>query len=336
MKTHDIKIELDKESFNAGDKVTGKVDIITNDQSWSEYGKVLVALYDKLDIRWIEDEVGVTSASKRAYSNFKKPFQVNQHEIFTRSGAILMQGDSNREEDVYLYEYKFEFELPKGLQGTLNVENAHNQYFIKAFLIHNETMELLYQQGMSIFDEIFKSLNPNSVKKEVIVHNQLAQYETTNQEQTFKAQSNRIKAIVKLPKLIYKRDETVPINLNIEHFEVDDERKLNFHKISFKIFQVLKLSANEPIERVRLFENLIAHSSRKSVHQNTKNGILIEEFIKIPNDIPSSTSRNVSDGTNRIQLNPIRVNYKLSIEFWKNFLFDELDINIPILVDPEA
>ncbi len=113
--------------------------------------------------------------------------------------------------------------------------------------------------------------------------------------------------------------------------------------MAFKLFQVSKLRSSIPRDRTRLFEELLAHSSRKALHENFTNKIVVNEFIQIPENVRSSTTRNenyeeITQGENlisQVKKNPIRVNYKISLEFWRNFLVDELDINIPLLVDPE-
>lgn len=335
MKIHDVKIVLDKESFHAGEKVTGKLVVKTSDANWGKDGKAFVKFYDKLDIEWVEDEMVSVGVTKRAYSNFKKPFQVNIETFFDKNQAVLVTKDNEAD---FFFEYRFEFELPKRLQGTQNVRNARNQYFIKAYLTHDDAVALHYQKGANVFDEFFKGLNHTYAKQEVVIHNELAQYESLNEKQVFEAKSNHIKVTVTLPKLVYKRGETVQLHLNIERNTEADKHTgpISLHKISFKLFQVLKLAAVVPMERVRLFEHLISHSNRKDVNQNTTNGIILEEFVQVPNDLPSSSSRSIPNDANKIKLNPIRINYKISLEFWKNFLVDDLDVNIPILVDPEA
>jgi hypothetical protein len=330
MKVHDVKIVLDKDVYLAGEKVTGKLVVKTSEQNWGKQGKAFVKFYDKLDIEWVEDEVISVGVTKRAYSNFRKPFQLNIETFFDKSNAVLTTKDTEQD---FIFSYPFEFELPEKLQGTLNVRNAKNQYFIKAYLTDDDAIAKHYQQGVNVFDELFKSLTHTYAKQEVIIHNQLALLPELNEQHVFEAKSSFIKVTVTLPKLIFHRDETLPLRLCIERADDKNKSPLDLHKIGFKLFQVVKLVAHLPTEKVRLFEHLVSHSSRKSVHQNSANGIIVEEFIQIPKDIPPSSSR--SDAA-RSKQNPIRINYKISLEFWKNFLVDDLDVNIPILVDPEA
>ena len=39
---------------------------------------------------------------------------------------------------------------------------------------------------------------------------------------------------------------------------------------------------------------------------------------------------------NNIIFDVIRINYKLGVEFWRNFLMEDSEINIPVLINPEA
>ena len=298
-------------------------------------GKVFVKFFDKLDIEWVEDEMISVGVTKRGYTNFQKPFQLNIEKFFDKNDVNILEPVDHHGD--FTFNYPLEFDLPADLLGTHNVRNAKNQYFIKAYLTHDEATAKHYQQGVNIFNEFFKSLNHTYAAKEVFIHKKLTNLPENNDEtRSFEAKSNHLKVIVSLPKQIHHRGEKIQINLKIEHSSDDDKTKhpLHLHKIGFKLFQVLKLKARHPVEKQRLFEHLVCHTSHKNVTENSENsGFVVEEFIAIPQDIPASSSRSDSE---QVKANPIRINYKISLQFWKNILFDELDINIPILVDPEV
>ena len=349
MKIHDVKILLDKEFYLAGEKVTGKLMVKTKNENWKEegifltnetlfkqiftkifIGKAFVKLFDKLDIEWVEDEMISVGVTKRGYTNFQKPYQLNIEKFFDKNNVSITSPNDNQGD--YILNYPLEFDLPEDLLGTQNVRNAKNQYFIKAYLTNDESIAKHYQKGVNVFNEFFKSLNHTYTAHEVIIRKQVADLpQNNNEERLFEAKSSHFKVRVSLPKQVYHRGEKIQVNLIIEHTD-ENKHALSLHKIGLKFFQVLKLKALNPVERVRLFEHLISHSSHKNVTQNTENSIVVEEFIEIPKDIPSSSSR--SD-TTKMKTNPIRVNYKISLQFWRNIMFDELDINIPVLVDPE-
>ena len=327
MKIHEVKIVFDKDVFFVGGKVTGKLIVKTKEENWGEEGKAFVKIYDKLDIEWIEDEMVTVGITKRAYTNFQKPFQLNIEKILDKSNVITGMPDNH---GYYSFAYPFEFELPNILLGTLNVLNAKNQYFMKAYLTHDESIAKHYQEGVNVFGEFFKSLNHTYTKQEVFIPTKISDLSEFNGTRIFEAKSTHLKMTVSLQKIAFHRGDKIDLLIKVERVE-EDNKRLDLHKIGFKLFQVVKLKAQIPHSKERLFENLIAHSSLKNVHQNSENGIEIKESIQIPKDIPSSSSR-IDIG--KTKLNPIRVNYKLSLQLWKNVLVDDLDINIPILVDP--
>jgi hypothetical protein len=328
MKIHSVKLVLDKDYFEPGEKVTGKLQVKSHDQNWGNEGKVFIKFYDKLNIEWVEEEITIEDPN-RVYTNFSRPFQIDYEVLFDKTKVV----QEAKEDDDFVFSYPIDFQLLDNLQGTQTLRNAKCQYFIKAYLTHDELAAKNYINGVNVFDQFFKSLNHTYIKQEVVVRLLLMHISPNlSDKHTFEAKSGFIKVIVTLPKLIYHRNETVELHLKIEN-ESKSVEKLSLHKIGFKLFQVLKLTSKQPVERIRLFEYLINHSNRKNVHQNTADGIILEEFIQIPKDLPSSSSR--SDVT-RAKQNPIRVNYKISLQFWKSLFFDELDVNIPILVDPEA
>jgi hypothetical protein len=226
--------------------------------------------------------------------------------------------------------------LQADLLGSQHVRNAKNQYFIKVYLTNDEYTAKHYQHGVNVFNEFFKSLNHTYTVHEVIIRKRVLELpENNNETRVFEAKSNHLKVIVSLPKQTYHRGEKIKLNLALHHSDTDkNKHPLHLHKIGFKLMQVLKLKALHPVEKVRLFEHLVSQSSHKNITENSENGIFVEELIEIPKDIPSSSSR--CDISDQVKSNPIRINYKISLQFWKNILFDELDINIPVLIDTEV
>lgn len=344
MKIQAAKILFDKSYFNSGEKLTGKVSIETQDGHWSKNGKVFLKLYDKLDIEWTEDEMISVGVTQRSYNNFQKPFQLNMDILLDKSNCVIVEDDSIEN---FKFEYPFEFQLPTKLQGTLYLKHAKCQYFIKAYLTNDESVSKHYIENVNVFDELFKILNHTYAKEEITIYNRKTILPVlSDHRHVVEAKSPHYHVTVSLPKIQFNRDETIDLRVIIQHAPKEDgsfhRTELEVHKVGFKLFQVIKLTSRIPRERTRLFDVLLSHSSRKHLKENTGESIVLEEFIPIPNDIASSSSRSVeprqtSNSEQSLkQYNPIRVNYKISLEFWRNFLIDELDINIPILIDPEA
>jgi hypothetical protein len=152
------------------------------------------------------------------------------------------------------------------------------------------------------------------------------------------AKSSQIAVTVTLPKKAFARGETIDARVVVKNID-DSEKHLDLHKVGFKIFQLVKLLSSAPVVKTRLFEHMVTHSSRKRLTKNFEDSIVIDEHVQVPKDIPPTSSRYIShsseDDTKKVLVNPIRINYKLSIEFWTNFFNDELEVNIPILIDPE-
>lgn len=334
MKIEDVKIILDKEVYLVGERVTGKVEIKSQSaEVWAQHGRVLVKFYDDLNIEWsADDTLGINKLKKMIYSHKKKSYQVDMSTVLELKDAI--------KQDEVTYLYPFNFQLPNKLQGTINVHHAKCKYFIKCYLSDDINVYNHYSHDTNIFDEMFKKLHHTYCKKEVIVHNRTGI--TSNgieqkKELKYEAKSNVFKVIITIPKTEFLRGETFKMHVMIDVLEFKELNEM--FKVSFKIIQLVKLLSTTPSSKTRLFENLVSHFNRKHLQINTERGIILEEFILIPKDIPSTTTRSVDEVTiesgEKQVVNPIRINYKLSIEFWEYFYGSSLDINIPILVEPE-
>ena len=367
MKIEEFKIELNSAVFYAGEKVAGRLIIRTNDQHMDQSANACIKFYDKLEIEWLENEIISLDSMNRAFLNRKKPFEINHEAFFDRQNVLILYDDDstsrNNENDeknnLYTFAYPFEFQLPPRLQGTINVPNAKCNYFIKAYLTDDESSQHYHtQKHLNAISEFFKSLRHKFCKQQIIIFNRVSiPNELVIQKHHYEANSPNMHVIVTLPKLVFSKGEKVNFQVNIANAERPKD-KFEIHKISIKINQMVKLTSDEPYEKVKLFDNLVAHKSRKGLNTSHGNCIIVDESIELPKDLPSTSTRSVNltrvkhDGfeSNNSEanndnivhhsfikkfLNPIRVNYKLNLEFWKNYLVDEVDIKIPLLVDPE-
>ena len=140
----------------------------------------------------------------------------------------------------------------------------------------------------------------------------------------------------------------MPVNVVIEHANPSEiEQPLKLHKVSFKLFQFCKVYADKPQRKSNLFNYLITHTKRKSFdNQKFKHKFIIDEEILIPKNLLSTTSRRFNENIDvdyydepddeNICINEIRINYKLGVEIWRNFLMEDSEINIPVMINPEA
>jgi hypothetical protein len=365
MKIEEFKIELDSVVYFAGEKITGRLIIRSNDQHLDKNANACVKFYDKLEIEWLENEIISFDSMKRGYANRKKPFEINHEVFFDRQHVFILYDDDKQRvsedsddnnETHYTFAYPFEFQLPSRLQGTINIPNAKCNYYMKAYLTDDAAVSQHFQKSINALSAFIKTLRHTYCKQHVIIFNRVnIPNEIVNQKHVYEANSPNMHVVVTLPKLVYSKGELVIFHINIANRDRSKE-KFEVHKLAIKLNQMVKLTSDEPYEKVRLFDNLISHKSRKSLAQNCGNCITIDESIEIPKDVPCTSTRTVNlekirheddetgTGDNHPErqrsfikkfLNPIRVNYKLNLEFWKNFLVDELDIKIPLLVDPE-
>jgi hypothetical protein len=329
MRIHQVKIVLDKDFFYSGSAVTGRL-LVRADEHWGKDGKVFLKFYDKLDIEWSEDEIVTVGVVKRSFSAFRQPYKVNV-ELFLNGKHVTTNCEGKND---YRFLYPFEFNLPKNLLATVNLKNAKCHYFIKAYLTTDETISKHYLSGVNIFDQFFKTLNHTYCKQEVVVCNPPAPLPGIFEKHMFEARSKHLKVAVRLPKLIYSRGETIKVTCNIDHVDpIDKKHPINLHKIAFKLYQTTKLFAKDPYPKSHIFNTMIMHKSHKHVHEVNSNDVVLEEYIHIPKDIPCSNTRSLANEEIRHR---ILITYKLSLEFWKNIMVEELDIDIPLLIDPEA
>jgi hypothetical protein len=336
MKIEDIKIVLSKDVHQAGESIDGQIVVKTSAcDKWPDNGKALIKFYDDLNMEWQANEmVGIYGVTRHLYYNKQRPYKLNQSTILDKNNLTRAKHEEN------VFYYSFKFQLPDRLLGTIDINHARSKYFIKCYLSNDDETLRHYIEDVNVFNEFFKSLNHTYCKKEIIIHNKLAPLEITNKEDLrFEAKSSLFKVEVVIPKNVFSRGETIKIHALVE--SNDDEVLSEMHKISFKLLQLVKLKALNPIPRTTLFENLIVHQKRKNIHHNVENGIVLEEYLQIPKEILSTSSRQPMtyfsyDTINPlIEVNPIRINYKLSIEFWKHFFYSELEINVPLIIDPE-
>lgn len=335
MKIEEVSIELDKEYYYPGDHLTGKIFVKTNSFfDWSQKGKIFIKLYDNLNVEWLADEnIGKSGITKVMYSNKKKPYQVNFVSLLDKHNIVK----SNVLIESAFY-YAFDFLLPIRLQSTIDVPLAYCKYYLKIYLSNDESVFKYYEKNANIFDELFKKLNHTYCKKEVIIYNKrpdiLLSNHSINTAHIVQAKSLFLKVNVSLNKKHFVKGDTLVIRMLIENSNNSLILKEMF-KITFNLIQLAKLIANKPCMRSRLFEYKIIHLTRKNLHNNHSNGILIEESISIPNDLTSTTfiGDYGKDSSNVYQMQPIRVNYKVSIELWKNVYSSDLDLNIPITID---
>ena len=52
---------------------------------------------------------------------------------------------------------------------------------------------------------------------------------------------------------------------------------------------MVKLTSDEPYEKIKLFDNLIVHKSRKGLSNNHGTSIIVDESIEIPQDAPCTS-----------------------------------------------
>lgn len=336
MKIEDVRIVLSKDVYLAGESIDGQIVVKTSACGlWPDNGKILIKFYDDLNIEWQADEmVGLSGVTRRMYYNKQKPYKLNLSAILDKSNLTRAEYEES------LFYYSFKFQLPDRLQGTIDVNHARCKYFIKCYLSNDNETIRHYLEDVNVFNEFFKSLNHTYCKKEVIIHNKLAPLEITNkQDLRFEAKSSLFKVEVIIPKNELHRGETIKIHALVENN--DGQILSEMYKVSFKLIQIVKVRALHPIPKTTLFENLVVHQKRKNINQNVKNGIILEEYLQIPREVLSTSTRQSitcngkDDKQPLVELNPIRINYKLSIEFWKNFFCSELEINIPLVIDPE-
>lgn len=338
MKINQVKIIFDDEIFYAGRSVYGRVLVQPSCiESWLNSGRMLIKLYDDLNIEWLSNE---DIGGSFTYINKKKPFQMDIQNVVNCSSFKQLDEGS--------FVYNFEFKLPENLQGSVNVNHAKCRYFIKCYLSSDFDVTKYYTNNVNVFTNNFKVLSHFVCEKEVLIQHEpiLSHHLTTNQELVYEAKSTNFKVTATLPKVEFHKNEMFKIQLFIENNNSIKE----FYKISFKLIQSVKLISTLPTVKSKLFENLIAHTSKRYIKQNINGVFLLEEFIQIPEKISNTTSKSLLKSVNvkgtqhpnnilvnalLSHLNPIRINYKLSIEFWENVFNSDLDLNIPLSIDSE-
>jgi hypothetical protein len=338
MKINQVKIIFDDEIFYVGKILYGRVLVQPSCiESWLTNGKMLIKLYDNLNIEWLSNE---DIGGSLMYTNKKKPFQLDIQN--------LVNSSSFKQLDEGYFVYNFEYKLPENLQGSINVTHAKCQYYIKCYLSSNCEITKHYATNVNVFTNNFKILDQFVCKKEVLIqHEPILSHDLSfNQELIYEAKSNNFKVTATLPKVEFHKNEMFKLQLFIENNNSIKE----FYKISFKLIQSVKLISILPTAKSKLFENLIVHTSKRYIKQNINNVFLINELIQIPEQIPNTTSKSLLKSVNikgtqhpnnilitalLSQLNPIRISYKLSIEFWENIFNSDLDLNIPFSIDPE-
>lgn len=333
MDLSNVSIQLDHPIFYSSEKVTGKVILrIREKQNWEENCRIFLKLYDDIDVEWLATANDVENITSRGTVFLRrKEYQVNEALLLDKKDISKSEGDT-----IY---WSFEFDLPEKMQGTLRVEHARCRYFIKAYLSTDESVYTHYKHNVNVSSVFFRSLDHKFAKREVIVHNRLSILQlVTSKEVVVESRTDAMKVTVKLPKSEYTRNEAFKVNIFIESLgEVPFQ---SMYKIAFKLFQSVKLKANfHNNNKAKRFENLIVHTTRRFLKENLINGILVDEYVPIPREIPSSSSRHIPKVTGsdlvKPHMNPFRVDYKLSIEFWITSNSSDLEINIPMLIDPE-
>jgi hypothetical protein len=178
--------------------------------------------------------------------------------------------------------------------GTINVPNAKCNYYIKAYLMDDESAAQHYQKDTHAITEFFKSLRHKFAKQSVEIHNKVQiPNELVIQKHHYEANSPYMHVLVTLPKITFTKGEKVPFLVNIACKERSKE-KVEIHKISIKINQMVKLTSDQPYEKMKLFDNLIAHKSRKGLSNNHGSCIVVDESIDIPKDVPCTSTRSVN------------------------------------------
>lgn len=350
MKVKEFSIKLNKENFISGECVTGQVIVRTVDPNFGDEAKVFLKFYDNLNIEW--DDHQAHTIYTRVFSKIKKPFQVDFEEFFDKNNVSVMKiiHKNENESPILEFTYDFQFQLPDFLQGTIKLPNANCSYFIKAYLTDDFSVSSHYKKGVNVFEEFFKSLQHTYCKEEVKIFNKLLPPSSiTPRCQMYHTQSQNYRITITIPKETFFSDEIMRVHVEIEHSNTNDQdQSIKLHKVSFKLFQFCKVYAEKPYRKSNLFNYLISHSKRKTFDdQKFKNNkIVIDEEILIPKNILSTTSRRCNENIDvdyydekdddNVLLDVIRINYKLGVEFWRNFLMEDSEINIPVLINPEA
>jgi hypothetical protein len=352
MKVKEFSIKLDKDHFQSGEKVTGKIVAHTEDPNLGDQAKIFLKFYDKLNIEW--DEHQTHSIYTRVFSTLRKPFQVNVEEFYDKKNVSVMTIKHDNEYDTGILEftYTFAFQLPEFLQGTIKLPNASCNYFIKAYLTDDASVSLHYQKGVNVFETFFKSLNHTYCKEEVKIGNKIMEPSSIiPQVQRYETQSSNYKVLLTLPKGVFFSDELMHVHVEIEHANPSEKTEiLKLHKVSFKLFQYCKVYAEKPYRKSNLFYYMISHSSKKTFENcyadsSIKNKLIIDEQILIPKNILSTTSKRFNENIDvdyfdepeddELLVNGIRINYKLGVEIWRNIFVEDAEINIPIMINPE-
>lgn len=351
MRVKEFKIKFDREEFLSGETLNGKIVVRTEDPKLIDDAKVFLKFYDKLNIEW--DEHQVHTIYTRVFSTLKKPFQLNFEEFFDKSNAsVITVVDHEKDHGELEYSYSFAFRLPNFLQGTIKLPNASCTYFLKAYMTDDVNVSLHYQKGVNVFEEFFKSLNHTYCKEEIKISNKLMiPSSITHQVQKYHAQSSNYRINITLPQMIYFSNEVIPVHIDIEHANLNDDKDtLKLHKISFKLFQYCKVYAEKPYRKSNLFYYLIVQKSRKHIeatydNEHKKYKISLDEELLIPQNLLSTTSKRFNENIDvnyyddpadeNLLVNGIRINYKLGLEFWKNFLIEDSEINMPVMINPE-
>jgi hypothetical protein len=350
MKIKEFLIKLNKESFLSGECVTGQVIVRTSDENFGQEAKVFLKFYDHLNIEW--DDHQAHTIFNKIYTKIKKPFQVDFEEFFDKNNVSAMKiiHKNENENPVLEFSYDFEFQLPDFLQGTIDLPNAKCSYFIKAYITDDFSVSSHYKKGVNVFEEFFKSLSHTYCKEEVKIYNKLLLPSTiTPKYHKYQTQSQHYRITITLPKETFFSDEIMRVHVEIEHSNPNDvDQAINLHKVSFKLFQFCKVYSEKPYRKSNLFNYLILHTKRKTFDEYCfkDNKIVIDEEILIPKNLLSTTSRRCNENIDvdyydeedddNIIFDVIRINYKLGVEFWRNFLMEDSEINIPVLINPEA
>lgn len=88
----------------------------------------------------------------------------------------------------------------------------------------------------------------------------------------------------------------------------------------------------------------IYNGSKRVKHEDADDidGGVEENDDIVETNVDDSTSTRIPDTSNSLRgdndefIYAVRVNYKLAIEFWKNFLIEDSEISVPIVIDPEV
>jgi hypothetical protein len=255
--------------------------------------------------------------------------------------------------------FPFAFDLPPHLHSCIAVKHGQSHYHVKAYITDDPYVFMQFKKDMTLLDEFVSRMNHTFCKQDVQVVNArvLSNGVYTDDNQVFDAKTNNFKIFVTLPKLTFAKGEVIPIHVLIKHandHDNDNKHHLDLHKIGFKLVEFEMLTATFPAERVRINENVIAHKKRRRLHENKSHEIIVEEDFELPKICHGSTCRIIPGKNHFHHLHhesnhakhyftnlhvdsqyPIKIEYKLCLEFWKSFLKDELNINIPIAISPQ-